>query len=367
MLKVILISFISLIVLSGCGPSVPQPKISVPAGQGLSKNEKEKLLRLSLHKATNLGYLSYLKGNCLDDSFRSSRGTCFVTYCYLLNPVNNVVDTKYTNRCVNHNYRKYGSAKLSKRYIEEMEMINAKLPSLYKKEVVSYTNFKNDLKRQKQLRENKIKRIKINVVDKTGTLSKLVLQRINKDFHKYLKKIDYPPMKLYPSKPVISFNAPERYGRYKFSYTKPSLTNSYDKFPDNVKVGITNIEFSFMPEKVVAKNSDITISINPMYRRDNVTIVNHTNTFLTVNSISFYYAKDIVTKEVNIKLPPQSEVKSSFDIAGNRCVFSGVGCYYLKYTGQNQRVNVGIAVEYTKQNSKRNSLVVIKKVSINDF
>jgi len=390
MKKIILATLIGtlIITLSGCGAANPKPKqITGLNNSSLTKKEKKKILDIVLEhnlKPYNPSYKDsykfysgkvslihncfYLKENYIIPDTKHRWKNDF-NYCFNLK--NNIITTKYRAKC-STSRNSYSDCQ-QEDFMNDMNNISLNLKSMYNNEVVSYTKFKPLHEQYIKDLTKKISETKITTIDKTNILSSEIMQRIKtsnsnqKKLHSYFPNSAISAYKKNMTKNdyIIEYKNPiKALDRYLIVYKQDSFENPFDKSPKDISLNIEKISFNYLPEIVNAKNKELSVELNPnsSLSNENIALTNLTNSYINVNTISFYYGEDIFTQKINIKLPPQGVIKTTLligKIQKNK---------FLPLNSVKQKVNLGLAVEYTNlKYNKQNSILELKKVSHKNY
>jgi len=386
MKKIILATLIGtlIITLSGCGAN-PKPKqITGLKNSSLTKKEKIEILNIVLKnnlisiKPSYYGiYLNHhysfsLNNQCysLKESYTTRHNDHYnnnFNYCFYIN--DNIIRTRYSAKC---GTRYHSTSECQDPdFIDYMNDISNDLKSLYNKKAASYIIKKPLYEQYKNELIKKISDTKVTTIDKTNILSSKIMQKINnsnqKKLHSYFPSSAINAYKKRMSKNDyrIVYNNPIKIlDRYLIVYKQDSFENTFDKSPENISLNIEKISFNYLPEIVNAKNKELSVELNPnsSLSNENITLSNLTNSYINVNTISFYYGEDIFTQNINIKLPPQGVMKTTL------LILKMQKNKFLPLNSVKQKVNLGLAVEYTNlKYNKQNSILELKKVSHKNY
>jgi len=389
MKKIILATLIGtlIITLSGCGAN-PKPKqITGLKNSSLTKKEKIEILNMVLNdnlisnvKPSYYGiYLNHhysfrLNNQCysLKEDYRTRHNDHYnnsFNYCFYIN--DNIIRTRYSAKC---GTRYHSTSKCQDPdFIDYMNDISNGLKSLYNKKAASYITKKPLYEQYKKELTKKISDTKVTTIDKTNILSSEIMQRIKtsnsnqKKLHSYFPSsaISAYEKNMTKNDYIIEYKNPiKALDRYLIVYKQDSFANTFDKSPKDISLHIEKISFNYLPEIVNAKNKELSVELNPnsSLSNKNITLSNLTNSYINVNTISFYYGEDIFTQNINIKLPPQGVMKTTL------LILKMQKNKFLPLNSVKQKVNLGLAVEYTNlKYNKQNSILELKKVSHKNY
>jgi len=368
----------TIIGFSGCGSSTvappPKPKtIPITDDTALSENEKQEILNFVVSKNKGI-YPSNMVGE-----YTSSNG-CLKLYehiykvdwynihnhyssCFIVK--NNNITTNYHSSCEKREKEKCARITFNT-MIDQLFLI---LPELYDQEIIKYKKFKPEYIKNKDALQATKEKLNIVTIDSTNILTSKVLNNIYKynksDFHTSITNSMFELYKtgMTENNFIISNNEPlKSYERYKIAYKgQTHYKDSFKKFPKDVEFKITGLMFNYLPDVISRSNKEIEVTIKTNGSR-NIQLINKTNNYININSVSYYYGADIITRNINVKLPPQGKSEHVFimeQFTNNR---------FLPLTKKDQKITVGLAVEYTNiKYNKQDSLLYLKKISHRDY
>lgn len=148
-------------------------------------------------------------------------------------------------------------------------------------------------------------------------------------------------------------------------FSPSSLRYKDLKIHKPLKVIISDLEVNFFPKTYEAENNELKIKYiydHRYYDRKigNLQFINKTKNYINVTAISLYYGKNIITHQVNIKIPPKGF--TTYQIFTKNLLEK-----YFPITNENMKVLFGFAIEYTNiKYNKQNSLFSSKEETLRD-
>ena len=148
----------------------------------------------------------------------------------------------------------------------------------------------------------------------------------------------------------------------KINYLSKCITES--KLKKDIPLVVDNVSFNYLKDTNVSSNKDMIIELESTgYKTYDVKISNKTSKFIQMKTLSLYYGGDIVSIDLNnIKLAPNSSTlkgKIQLSLLDNMDKF-------VKVTDINQKIDFGIAGEYTINGQFKN-IYDVKALTINSF
>ena len=389
MLKKLLfiLTFILYIFISGCG-NPPQPyskNINNNNYKNLSYIEKQKLLNFIINRYTLRNPNFYTKNDgCIyfNDAWYHFQYINKFKNCFIIK--GNKIVREDESKCSNNYGKKFSNycdyiGGRSDEYSEFINTIQEKLYSDFLDQLKSYSIFKKSCIKYKEERNKKLQQIQVSVVDNTGLLPQNIIWSIQTDVYapevNCLKEyLDTLSLKKNKKRFLIcakiepyGFNK-KMIGRYEIYLNKGEYCESFEKFPDDYKFFVDSVYFNFLPDKFVAKNRDLEVSIDN--NQHILNIYNNSDQFIKVNSIVLYYG-DIVSSNIfqfltdsthlDLRIPPKSYISKVIDFPESSQAF-------VELTNKNQTHKYGISLSYKKVNENiLKTLFKTKEFSVNDF
>lgn len=148
----------------------------------------------------------------------------------------------------------------------------------------------------------------------------------------------------------------------KVNYSARCITES--KLKKDISLIVDNVSFNYLKDNYTSSNKDIIIELERTgYKTYNVKVSNKTSKFIQMKTLSLYYGGDIVSIDLNnIKLAPNSSTlkgKIQLSLLDNMDKF-------VKVTSINQKIDFGIAGEYTINGQFKN-IYDVNPLTINSF
>jgi hypothetical protein len=271
----------------------------------------------------------------------------------------------------------YGTLTNDFGFSEYIEDYQVKVSEKFKELVEKFSKFKKSYLKYQQEAQEKKKQITIKVVDKTGVLSKDILDEFLKNTT--LEVVSTPAVKLFLSNKkansffIKSLVKYDMLGRYKVVYKKTSYKEIYNKFPNNLVYEIQKVYFNYLPQQFYATNGNIEVEIiNTPFDFSSIKLIkiqNNTKQFIEIDTIAGYYGEDVLDNIVTkIKISPTSYKIIKYDISNIYKINDFPKKKLLLVKNKNQKVSYGISVAYKmiNQNIIKN-LYKVNKYEIKDF
>ena len=381
----IVISFF-IFILSGCG-NPPQPysqKIKTNY-TNVSSREKQRLLNNIIDYYIPQNSSFYTKNDgCIyfNDAWYHFQYINKFKNCFIIK--GNKIVREDESKCSDNYGRKFTNfcdyiGGRSDEYSKFIDKIQKTLYSHYINQLKSYSIFKQACIKYDKQRNKKLKQIKVSIIDNTGLLPQNIIKNIHTEIYapsvNYLKtylnlltlknkKIKFPVC-------VQIKNDGFHYiidGRYEIYFKGDNICKPYTKFPIDYKIFIKSVYFNFIPNKFIVKNKDLTIVINNITNK--LTVYNHSNQFIEINSIVLYYGNIVSSKifqfdqnamHLKLRIPPESYVSKYINFPEARQIF-------VKLTNKDQIHKYGISLSYKKIDENiLKTLFKVKKFSVKDF
>lgn len=372
------------LLITGCGV-VPEKKIEKTSINkfnkkvelnGVSKYEGEILLNNYLLSLKLINTSKRPKANCTFQGKWSTNhimgGSDLKVYdaCYFLRGNYITRETSGTAKIKSliwKNKWSYDDIPLSNEFISYVYGIDKSINNDFDTIVSDYAKFKKEFKKLEEKTKTNIKTLKPKIIDNTKILSKSYLKnsfsynssianlrkpiRVYKDFN--LSNIS----ELFKVSTSIDKKKKDRFDiKFKERFLR------YDLKGDNFRPTfiVDKVKFNYLPEYFFNKDKSISIEVN----NKSMNIVNLTNNYINIESVSMYYNDNIKTiKNLNLKLPPQS-VEKNYNISS----LEHYNNKLIEVKSKNQKVNYGFAISYYNQDvDKRNTLYKTKNYTINSF
>ena len=237
----------------------------------------------------------------------------------------------------------------------------------FNKHINKYAKFKKNYLLEKNNFNKKYNAIDISVVDMTGFLrpENIKMLKMGAKKESYVKELNinslfYSDLDSLDSHFGIRVTPIHKLGRYYVYYdNKHKWISSNQWKPSDNQIKVASIKFDYIPDMYSLNDSSIDVTVN-----DGVmSIVNKTNNFINIESLSAYYNQDIETQEnINWKMPPKSKRQYSLNS------FKYIHNKRVAVISKNQKVNFGFAVSYFNQYlDKRSTVFKTHGYSINNY
>lgn len=159
-----------------------------------------------------------------------------------------------------------------------------------------------------------------------------------------------------------NININSKLAKYHFELSLKNLDKDelgYSLYQANIDKSIiaslSNIKVDFLPASYSADDDVLHVEfINE--ESENFIVSNKTNKFIQVNAISFYYDSEIITVEVNYKLPPTAVQKFSIDL-------KKIDDKYLS----SKSIKVALALEYLDYSDKKVTIYETKNIYMDNI
>ncbi len=339
-----------LVGLSGCMYSQPEPyKVHLKQSKSdLTWQEKS----LALDKA-------------IDGTFYGNKYGCVVTGpfkdCYKLKD-NNI-------ERVNISYHQGPSSYNRGNHHQKIKDIEKNLQAGFEKELVKYQVYKDAFKKADQGLEAKLSTMKVSLVDSTNILSSDALKAMNKisvkssattrdSFRSY--KFDERIDKIFNIVTEARYNY---YNRYQAEFSGYRFVELYTKVPDDRKIKITRVKYSYLPSEFIARDKNIEVIVkNNILGKGaihSIVVQNNTKEFIELNTISGYYGGAVTINILNsktnkIQIPPMSNITLTPGQNDSHAVYDFPEKKYLYATDRKQKVSYGFSVAYIMVNQNAN-------------
>ncbi|MEA2072017.1 MAG: hypothetical protein U9O86_00360 [Campylobacterota bacterium] len=123
----------------------------------------------------------------------------------------------------------------------------------------------------------------------------------------------------------------------------------------SILASLSNIKVDFLPASYSADDDVLHVEfVNE--ESENFIVSNKTNKFIQVNAISFYYDSEIITVEVNYKLPPTAVQEFSIDL-------KKIDDKYLS----SKSIKVALALEYLDYSDKKVTIYETKNIYMDNI
>ena len=146
--------------------------------------------------------------------------------------------------------------------------------------------------------------------------------------------------------------------RFHIIFEETQYSFPYIDAPDRIKFKIVRIEHSFIPNTFLSSNKTMSANLN----QTTLNLKNKSREYMGVNKISIYYNGNVYTRDVNLRIPPESQI--SYNLKS----FEAFTNPYVLVKDRIQKVNFGYAINYTHSISNKTvTLYNTEKYSIHSL